>query len=298
MICVKCQTPTCSEHCWDCPAEGRGGRGDVRSSEYNDGYTRGLAERDERVRSLEAALARAENVLADIGDAEGPDRRGVMPTRKTYETWASNALPLIRSALTASAPAGEPSKTHCSECGVSRYGNHIQQPGEHYPRCSKFKAPAGEQEKTSEGDVGREDHSSAPNSTSPPAEAPQESGVPSGKAGCRACDPLNPGDVGEPHTCSPHSPGTLRDDYERMAREWAQEPCSATDGSRIWWVGHDKSDDEECETCTCLTSLAALLARVADERQSAIEQARSQPDLPLQRAGSSAMSASTKEQGK
>lgn len=71
-----------------------------------------LAERDERVRSLEAALARAENVLADIGDAEGPDRRGVMPTRKTYETWASNALPLIRSALAASpAPTdGKPYK--------------------------------------------------------------------------------------------------------------------------------------------------------------------------------------------
>ena len=64
-------------------------------------------------------------------------------------------------------------------------------------------ASAGEQQKTSEGDVGREDNSSAPNSTSPPAEAPSRAGVPSGKAGCRACDPLNPGDVGEPHTCSP-----------------------------------------------------------------------------------------------
>lgn len=63
MICVKCQTPTCSEHCWDCPAEGRGGRGDVRSSEYNDGYTRGLAERDVRVRGLEAALRVCEKYL-------------------------------------------------------------------------------------------------------------------------------------------------------------------------------------------------------------------------------------------
>lgn len=178
-----------------------------------DGYRRGLVEREERVRELEQ-FVRLNAACASVGE----------------------------SLLATSAPAGEPSKTHCSECGVSRYGNHIQQPGEHYPRCSKFKAPAGEQEKTSEGDVGREDHSSAPNSTSPPAEAPSRAGVPSGKAGCRACDPLNPGDVGEPHTCSPHSPGTL---YERMAREFITN-------------AHGVITD---------ASLAALLARVADERQ-------------------------------
>ena len=141
-------------------------------------------------------------------------------------------------------------------------------------------APAGEQQKTSEANVARPkssglDHNNlaspeiATRRNSPPAEAPQESGVPSGKAGCRACDPLNPGDVGEPHTCrtglsyrrahaerATRYTGTLRGEYEQMAREWLNEHVPMTSGAS------DRT-----------ASLAALLARVADERQSAIVEA-------------------------
>lgn len=68
-------------------------------AEYLNGRADGRAEARKREKRLREALVRAENVLSDIGDAEGLTEDGESMSLSLAETWAANALPMIRDAL-------------------------------------------------------------------------------------------------------------------------------------------------------------------------------------------------------
>ena len=88
-----------------------------------------LDEAEARAERLREALVRANNVLSDIGDSDGPTRDGESMSLALAETWAANALPMIRAALAETSPKtserdgreGDPAETP-QEPGTSSRG--------------------------------------------------------------------------------------------------------------------------------------------------------------------------------